>query len=98
VPVRVPAPALAGLAGGVTVAVRPERLTLLPAGADVDGRNAIDATVVSQGFAGNLVHVTVRTAAEVRLVVEARPGEVVGHVGEAVRIAWAPDDATVLTD
>jgi len=96
--VRVSAPALAGLAGGVTVAVRPERLTLLRAGTDVDGRNVLDATGVSQGFAGNLVHVTVRTASDVRLVVEARPGEVAGGVGEAVRVAWAPDDATVLTD
>jgi ABC-type Fe3+/spermidine/putrescine transport system ATPase subunit len=97
-PVRVPAPALGTLAGAVTVAVRPERLALLPAGAEVDGRNVLDATVVSQGFAGNLLHVTVRTAAEARLVVEARPGEAVGRVGETVRVAWAPDQATVLAD
>jgi spermidine/putrescine ABC transporter ATP-binding subunit len=95
---RVPAPALGDRDGAVTVAVRPERLALLPAGADVDGLNAVDATVVSQGFAGNLVHVTVRTAADVRLVVEARPGDGVGRVGEPVRVAWAPDQSTVLSD
>jgi len=96
--VRVPVAALGSGAGAVTVAVRPERLVLLAAGADADGRNAVDATVVSQGFAGNLLHVTVRTAADVRLVVEARPGEPVGQVGEKVRVAWAPGHATVLTD
>jgi spermidine/putrescine ABC transporter ATP-binding subunit len=96
--VRVPAPALHAAAGLVTVAVRPERLTLVAPGADVDGKNVLEATVVSQGFAGNLVHVTVRTAAEVPLVVEARPGDGVGRLGEAVRVAWAPDHATVLTD
>jgi spermidine/putrescine ABC transporter ATP-binding subunit len=82
----------------VTLAIRPERLALVPEGAPADGKNVLNATVEAESFAGNLLHVTVRTGNGTPLIVEVRPGDLGVRIGDRVRVAWAPDQATVLAD
>jgi spermidine/putrescine ABC transporter ATP-binding subunit len=97
-PVRAPELASDPPTGEVTLAIRPERLVLIPRGAPEDGKNVLDATVEAESFTGNLLHLTVRTGNGTPLLVELRPGEAGVRVGDQVRVAWAPDQATILAE
>jgi len=52
--------------------------------------------VIRQSFAGNLAHVAVDVGHGLVVVVEVRPGEGRGDVGESVQVAWEREQALVL--
>ena len=81
-----------------TVAIRPERLTLRPPGAEDNGDARIDGTVEAITYAGNLVRMTVRAGDGTRLMVESRPGEVTSGVGDAVVASWSSDHCLLLRE
>jgi putative spermidine/putrescine transport system ATP-binding protein len=80
----------------ITVGVRPERLALLSPETDPGGRNALRGRVIRWSFAGNLAHVTVDVGDGLVVVVEVRPGEGWGAVGDPVQVAWEREQALVL--
>jgi spermidine/putrescine ABC transporter ATP-binding subunit len=82
----------------VTVAVRPERLRLVPAGAASDGMNVIDGRIETQTFSGNLYHDLVRLADGGSLLIEIRPAERVGGPGERVRVGWSVADTVIINE
>ncbi|MBI3370891.1 MAG: ABC transporter ATP-binding protein [Betaproteobacteria bacterium] len=82
----------------VTVAVRPEKLRLLPEAAADAGMNVVAGQIETQTFAGNLYHDLVRTADGSSLLVEIRPFERIGGPGERVRVCWSVGDTVILDD
>jgi spermidine/putrescine ABC transporter ATP-binding subunit len=95
---RVPGGGDIGSDGKVTVAVRPENLRLMPQGSSIDDMNAVPGVISSQTFVGNLLHVVIGADDGLRLLVEARPDQTVGNVGDAVLAVWKPDQSLVLSD
>lgn len=97
---RVRGPRIEGMAAGtaVTVAVRPERMYRLVGGESVGDRNVLHGRIEFQTFAGNLVHQVVRLADGISALVESRPGEPVGSVGDNIRVAWNVSDAVVIDE
>jgi spermidine/putrescine transport system ATP-binding protein len=87
-----------GAGATVTVTVRPERMHLCAPGANVAGRNMLDGRIELQTFAGNLVHQVVRVADGNTMLIESRPGELVGGVGDSVRIGWDIGDAVIIAE
>jgi spermidine/putrescine ABC transporter ATP-binding subunit len=89
-----------GLAAGaaVTLAVRPERIRRVSEGESGVGRNVLEGRVEFQTFTGNLVHRVVRLADGSSVLVESRPGDLVGDVGDAIRVGWDIGDAVVIGD
>jgi putative spermidine/putrescine transport system ATP-binding protein/spermidine/putrescine transport system ATP-binding protein len=93
VPAEPPDPALRT----ALVAVRPEKMTLAPAGAPVaPDANAIEATVTQQIFAGSslLYHLDWQ-GRSLRVFAQNR-GEAVLPVGATVSARWAPEHAVVV--
>ena len=101
-PIRVPNTATAG--AEVTVAVRPEKLGLRRPDTDRDMTlDAIDGTVDRATFLGNAISYEISAGSGNPSVhVRVRQGNAPGiehfGAGEAVRVRWAPDSATVLED
>jgi spermidine/putrescine ABC transporter ATP-binding subunit len=97
---RLRAPAAPGrpVEGRVTLAVRPEALKLMPAGAQPPDKNALPGKIAGRSFAGNLIRVFVDVGGGTSLTVEGRPDETVGETGERVVVAWDPKDGIVLAD
>ena len=91
-------PRIEAVAAGaaVTLAVRPECMRLLVAGASVGEGNVLEGRIEFQTFAGNLVHQVVRLADGGSVLVESRPGEPVGSVGDSIRVGWNVRDVVVI--
>jgi spermidine/putrescine ABC transporter ATP-binding subunit len=98
IPLRVAPEAVAGGAGRVTIAIRPERLRFVQPGTAVEDRNVLPGIVVGRSFAGNLTYSSVRVSAQLSLTVELRPGDPSVDAGKAAEIAWVPDHAWVLPE
>jgi len=82
----------------IVLTLRPERLHVAGADADVDpAHNALDGTVARRVYLGNAVSYDVR-AGEVTLRVRERnaPSRRRFAVGDAVQVHWAPDAAVVV--
>jgi ABC-type Fe3+/spermidine/putrescine transport system ATPase subunit len=97
---RVVCPRIADASEGaaVTVAVRPERLRLLPDGVAGAGMNVVEGRIETQTFSGNLYHDLVRLADGDSLLVEIRPAERVGGPGERVRVGWNVGDTVIINE
>jgi putative spermidine/putrescine transport system ATP-binding protein len=94
--VAVDAAAMPPVGSRVTLAVRPERIRLVPREGRAGAGIALDGTVERVAFLGNVMHTVVAVASEVRLLVESAPAE--RAPGEAVRVAFRAEDATPITD
>jgi spermidine/putrescine ABC transporter ATP-binding subunit len=93
--IRVPAANAGTASGDVSVAIRPERLRVVANGPD--GANVIEGRIANKIFHGNLMKVFVDIGTDHPVVVEGRPLDAYGNVGDPVRIAWEPDASLVLT-
>ena len=82
----------------VTVAIRPERLTILSADARTNGLNRIEGSVEAVSYAGNLVRTTIRTPDGTRLIGECRPDEASKSVGDSVVAAWNDSNSLLLRE
>ena len=92
------APPLAGaIAAGAqcTLAVRPEQLRVLPAGAASEGRNTLDGRVLQSVFVGSHVSLLIDVAG-IAILVDSRADEPVLPIGAEARICWLPEQAIIL--
>ena len=94
---RAPHPGEPAEDGAVTLALRPEMLHALPAGADAGGMNSLAGRVAARHFAGNLLKLQVTLGDGRELVVEGRPRDDLPPPGDEVQVAWRAEDAVVLT-
>ncbi|MGY4474583.1 ABC transporter ATP-binding protein [Bradyrhizobium sp. USDA 3364] len=81
------APAPVAVAGPVTISLRPERISFADAG--------LAATIVSRIFQGNHWLFQCETECGPALVVRQNDGKPQPAEGEAVRLAWRPEDMSV---
>jgi iron(III) transport system ATP-binding protein len=72
----------------VTVAVRPERLTIVPATADVTGANVLDTSVLTRTYVGSRYEYGLRLGNNVVQVISPN-----GGLDGDVRLVFEPDDA-----
>jgi len=72
----------------VTVAVRPERLTIAPATADVTGENVLDTSVLTRSYVGSRYEYGLRLGNNVVQVISPN-----GGLDGDVRLVFEPDDA-----
>jgi spermidine/putrescine transport system ATP-binding protein len=85
----------------VRVGVRPEKITLVPAGGEPDpGANVLRGTVVVASFLGVSIQYLVRTAGGEELTVIAQNADGAGAdafaVGREVQLAWKPTHTFVV--
>jgi ABC-type Fe3+/spermidine/putrescine transport system ATPase subunit len=97
---RIRGPSVEGIAIGttVTVAIRPERMYRHAGGESIGDRNVLVGRIEFQTYAGNLVHQVVRLANGSSALLESRPGEPVGGVGDEIHVAWNVGDAVVIDE
>ncbi|MEO6943537.1 MAG: ABC transporter ATP-binding protein [Lacisediminihabitans sp.] len=72
----------------VTVAVRPERLTIAPATADVTGENVLETSVLTRSYVGSRYEYGLRLGNNVVQVISPN-----GGLDGEVRLVFEPDDA-----
>jgi iron(III) transport system ATP-binding protein len=72
----------------VTIAVRPERLTIAPATADVTGENVLDTSVLTRSYVGSRYEYGLRLGNNVVQVISPN-----GGLDGDVRLVFEPDDA-----
>ena len=77
-----------GRGDAVTVAVRPERLTIAPATADVTGANVLDTSVLTRSYLGSRYEYGLRLGNNVVQVISPN-----GGLEGDVRLVFDPDDA-----
>jgi spermidine/putrescine transport system ATP-binding protein len=87
--------------GGIRVGVRPEKITLVPAGdAPASGANVLHGTVVVAAFLGVSIQYLVRTAGGEELTVIAQNADGAEPAslapGREVQLAWNPDHTFVV--
>lgn len=82
----------------VTVAIRPERITVHPLGsATPPGTNSIDGTIVRRIYHGDVLFYDVDTAeGEIEVREENRPSIARHEVDDRVTLTWDPEAATVV--
>ena len=93
---RVPREDFLAAGDEVTIAIRPEHLTIDVPGDPPTGHNAFHGTVGDQSFVGNHLNVKVQVDNGPELIVECRPDQALPDAGAAVQITWARDQAIVL--
>jgi spermidine/putrescine transport system ATP-binding protein len=96
--VRVPAEALGGRTGRVSIGIRPEKIRLAP-DASTTGENVLDGVVSEQSYVGVSTLYIVETPAGSVTVYQqnAEPGARAVAQGDRVSLAWSPD-ATFVVD
>ncbi|MBP2411772.1 iron(III) transport system ATP-binding protein [Arthrobacter stackebrandtii] len=72
----------------VTVAVRPERLTITPATADTSGANVLETTVLTRSYVGSRYEYGLKLGSNVVQVISP-----VGNLDGGVRLVFEADDA-----
>jgi spermidine/putrescine ABC transporter ATP-binding subunit len=82
--------------GEVTVAIRPEKLFILPPDAPANGINVLEGVVETSTFVGSVTNIRVRVSDGTSLLVEARADDQVLAPGNGIRVGWKPDDSIVL--
>ena len=92
---RVPATEIAR--GRVTLAIRPQHVTIQNGVALPPEYDRLEGAVVSQVFNGNLCHLKIDVAGT-QWTVEMRPGEHAVSEGQRVTLGWRPDQALVLAE
>jgi spermidine/putrescine transport system ATP-binding protein len=88
-------------AGAVMVGVRPEKITLVPAGAEpASGANVLRGTVIVAAFMGVSIQYLVKTAGGEELTVIAQNADGAEPealaAGREVQLAWNPDHTFVV--
>ena len=82
--------------GEVTVAIRPEKLFILPQGAATSGINVLEGVIETRTFVGSVTNIRVRVDGGTSLLVEARSDDQALAPGNGIRVGWKPDDSIVL--
>ena len=82
----------------ITIAVRPEHLTLLPPRSDADGMNVLGGRIASETFCGSVRQYVVELAGRNTFLVETNPRELRWKPGDEVSVAWRPGDSVVVAD
>jgi spermidine/putrescine ABC transporter ATP-binding subunit len=82
----------------VTLAIRPERLSLEPPNARSNGSNVLDGRIVGRTFCGNVRQYEVALGGDVTFLVETRPTDGQWKVGDDVRVTWHREDAVVVSN
>ncbi len=100
---RVEVPVSAGASSGqrLTVAVRPERVRLQPAGAEDDGQGSrLGGEIALIVYLGTLTQFHVDTSVGTRVIAHQLSDEAAGEVreGEKVVLTWDRDDTSVLQE
>ena len=93
----VPPPSAGPISTGAnyTLAVRPEHLRLLPAGAMIDGTNMLRGRILQSVFVGSHVSLVIDVAG-LAVAVDSRADEPVPAIGAEACICWLPEQALVL--
>jgi spermidine/putrescine ABC transporter ATP-binding subunit len=92
------APVRQAVGSRVTLAIRPEHLTLHATDAVVDGWNVLKGRISARTFYGNVRHYVVELGEHESFVAETRPTDSRWSVGDEVSIAWRPDDSVVVAE
>jgi spermidine/putrescine ABC transporter ATP-binding subunit len=82
----------------VTLAIRPEHMTIRAAGAPSADWNVLPGRVSAHTFCGNVRHYAVDLGNHENLLVETTPGDAAWRVGDQVHVAWRPDDSVVVAE
>jgi spermidine/putrescine ABC transporter ATP-binding subunit len=82
----------------ITLAIRPEHVTIRRSGTATDGWNALAGRIRTQTFCGNVRHYSVQVGDDENFLVETKPTDTGWRVGDEVNVAWRPDDSVVLVD
>ena len=82
----------------LTLAIRPEHLRWQEPGQRSEGLNALDATVRSSLFAGNVRHTTVEVDGGISWLVEGSAGEPAPEPGRRVQIVWHPRHSVLIPE
>ena len=85
-------------AGEVTIAVRPEKLTLSPRQPPEAGLISVRGKVLDVAYYGDTSHVSLATASGLELVANVQNRGAGAVQGEDLWVSWAPDDTQVLTE
>jgi spermidine/putrescine transport system ATP-binding protein len=99
--VEVPVPTGVSVGQRVTVAVRPERVRVLPNGAEDKGTGSrLDGEVALVIYLGTLTQIHVDTALGTRVIAHRLSAESAGDLseGEKVAVEWDRDDTSVLAE
>jgi iron(III) transport system ATP-binding protein len=91
--VEVRSPSSADVGGPVTVALRPERLAVVPAGEEIEGVNRLDTEVLSSSYVGSHYEYDVRLGDQVVQVESNRPG-----LTGSVQLVFNPEHALLYTE
>jgi len=94
---RLRVPATENPSGRVTLAIRPQHITIQNGVALPPEYDRLEGDVISQVFNGNLCHLKIDVA-HTQWTVEMRPGEHVVREGQRVTLGWRPDHALVLSE
>jgi iron(III) transport system ATP-binding protein len=79
--------------GTVTVAIRPERLEVVPAGSEVQGMNRLDTDVLSSSYVGSRYEYDVRLGNQVVQVESQHPG-----LSDRVQLVFKPEHALLYAE
>lgn len=82
----------------LTVAVRPEHVTLVSPQAETDGMNLLSGHVVSGIFCGSMRQYLVQLDGPCTFLVETNPRDTRWIPGDAVNVAWRPRDGVVVAE
>ena len=96
--VLVRAPVAQPVGSRITLAIRPEHLTIRSAEAAVDGWNVLAGRICAHTFCGNVRHYAVQLGLHDSFLVETKPADARWRVGDEVNVAWRPDDSIVVAD
>ena len=81
-----------------TLAVRPEKMRLAPAGAAPEGANCAPGRVAQRVFSGASVTYVVETAAGPLRVFQRNGGEALAEEGAEVAVLWSPQHSVAVAD
>jgi iron(III) transport system ATP-binding protein len=91
--VEVQSPLATAAGQGVTVAIRPEKLEVVPAGAEVSGVNRLNTEVLTSSYVGSRYEYDVRLGSQAVQVESHRPG-----LAGQVQLVFAPESALLYSD
>lgn len=91
-------PADASVGETITMAVRPEHLTLMQRRSNTNGMNVLDGRIASETFCGSVRHYVVELAGGNAFLVETNPRDTRWKPGDEVGVGWQPHDGVVVAE
>ena len=82
----------------ISIAIRPEHLTLGNSGAVTENANTLDGTLSGRTFAGNLIRLFVDIGSDNPIVIETRPQDGLPEIGEKILLEWEPENSIIFTE